>query len=191
MNELLNYADLSFEPSPTVPKAVADQLGLFRKLAAQPCLMEFFSCQPTHIEVRSCLAKLFTYHGELLRKARGPVRDYLLELIHKFYLELEAKPILTQPEKELVMNFSPAYLQARQRLVQEGIQQGMQQGRVEGQRGVVEHLLKSRFGKLDNSLSKVIEGVIQLPPDEVAPLLLQASRDELVTRFNGKRSRRK
>ena len=55
------YADLSFEPSPTVPKAVADQLGLFSKLATRPCLMEFFSRQPTTIEVRSCVAKLFIY----------------------------------------------------------------------------------------------------------------------------------
>jgi hypothetical protein len=81
------------------------------------------------------------------------------------------------------MNISPVYQQARQQAVQEG--------RQEGQRIFVEHLLKSRFGKLDKPLSNVIDGVIQLPPEEVAPLLLQASREELVAKFNGRRLRKK
>ncbi len=70
--------------------------------------------------------------------------------------EIELKTTLTERDKELLMNISPVYQQARQQAVQEG----RQQGRVEGQRLFVEHLLKSRFGKLDKPLSNVIDGVI-------------------------------
>ena len=307
----VSYADLSFEPSATTTDIVAaSQLGLFGKLAMKPCLMEFFKQQPTKIEIRSCLAKLFVYHGELLRRAKrknvkptknldnprlaetslprlwiittyasetllngfaaqlqpnewgdgiyflsgkalktalivlnrlpptpetlwlrllgcgptqkqaaeelgqlpaGPLRDHLLELVYRFYVEIELKTTLTERDKELLMNISPVYQQARQQAVQEGRQQGRvegrvegrqqgrvegrvegrQQGRVEGQRIFVEHLLKSRFGKLDRPLSNVIDGVVQLPPEEVAPLLLQASREELIAKFKGRSSRKK
>lgn len=285
----VSYADLSFEPSPTAPKSIANQLGLFSKLATKPCLMEFFSTQPTKVEIRSCLAKLFTYHGELLRKSRrehtrlteaelpqlwiltasasdlllnhfgaylqppqwcegvyflggpayktallvlnrlpiiaetlwlrllgrgdtqrqavaelsqlpnGLLRDYLLELLQQLYLELKSKTTLTETEKELFMNLTPMYLkarQARQQAVQEGINQGRREGQREGrregqregQRVFVETLLKSRFGKLNKTWSTVIEGLLQLPPEEVAPLLLQASREELLAKFNRKKS---
>ncbi|NEO25386.1 MAG: hypothetical protein F6K03_00435 [Kamptonema sp. SIO4C4] len=42
---------------------------------------------------------------------------------------------------------------------------------------------KSRFGTIDSQLETIIEPLIALPPQEIAPLLLQLSRDDLISRF--------
>ncbi|NJL39571.1 MAG: hypothetical protein HC840_24500 [Leptolyngbyaceae cyanobacterium RM2_2_4] len=59
----------------------------------------------------------------------------------------------------------------------------MQEGRQEGQREFVENLLRARFGSLDEDLAGIIEAVLDLPPAESAPLLLQLSREGLLARF--------
>lgn len=75
------------------------------------------------------------------------------------------------------MNLSQAYLEWREATLQEGVQ--------EGQRQVVENLLRVRFGSLDEELERVIEPLLQLPPQEYSRLLLELSREELLTRFGG------
>jgi hypothetical protein len=64
-----------------------------------------------------------------------------------------------------------------------GIQQGLQQGLQQGHREVILSILKSRFGDLDENLTKIIEPLTQLSPDEFTPLLLNLSREELINRF--------
>ncbi|WP_017654904.1 hypothetical protein [Fortiea contorta] len=54
-----------------------------------------------------------------------------------------------------------------------------------GERKVVESLLKSRFGSLDEQLSAIIEPLLSLKAEEFTPLLLQLSREELLARFGG------
>ncbi|WP_199332822.1 MULTISPECIES: hypothetical protein [Nostocaceae] len=73
------------------------------------------------------------------------------------------------------MRLAPLYQQDREQATQRGIQQG--------QRLVVENLLKVRFGELDNQLQAIIEPLLALPPEEFTPLLLQLSREELIARF--------
>ncbi|MEN8221158.1 MAG: hypothetical protein ABFS56_33370 [Pseudomonadota bacterium] len=60
---------------------------------------------------------------------------------------------------------------------------GIEKGRLDGQRVIVENLLQSRFGGLDDRLADVIEPLLQLSPDESSRLLLQSSREELLARF--------
>lgn len=79
------------------------------------------------------------------------------------------------------MNLSPAYLRWRE----ETLQSGKQEGRQEGRQEVIENLLKARFGELDEQLSRVIEPLLQLPPEEFTPLLLNLEREELLNRFRG------
>jgi len=55
------------------------------------------------------------------------------------------------------MNLSPAYLRWREDTLQEG------------RREVIENLLLARFGTLDEELSRVIEPLLQLPPEEFTP----------------------
>lgn len=69
------------------------------------------------------------------------------------------------------MNLSPAYLQR------------IEEARQEGQRVVIENLLKTRFGAIDEELSRTIEPLLQLPPEEFTRLLLQLSREQLLNRF--------
>lgn len=53
----------------------------------------------------------------------------------------------------------------------------------QGHREVILSILKSRFGDLDENLTKIIETLTQMPPDEFTPLLLTLSREELMNRF--------
>ncbi|WP_246163613.1 MULTISPECIES: hypothetical protein [Brasilonema] len=73
------------------------------------------------------------------------------------------------------MQLEPLYQQDREQAKQEGIQQG--------ERLVVENLLQVRFGSLDKELSAILEPVLALSPEEFTPLLMQLSREELITRF--------
>lgn len=66
---------------------------------------------------------------------------------------------------------------------QEGLQEGIQQGQHEKAKNLIQSLLKSRFGVLDEQLSSIIEPLTQMPDDEVASLLLTSSREDLVRRF--------
>ncbi|MEK8016682.1 MAG: hypothetical protein VSS75_007420 [Candidatus Parabeggiatoa sp.] len=72
------------------------------------------------------------------------------------------------------MNLSQAYLTWEKETLQKG------------QRMLVENLLKSRFGVLDEALTQVIEPLLHLPPDKISPLLFQANRDELLAKFKQK-----
>ncbi|WP_416674142.1 Rpn family recombination-promoting nuclease/putative transposase [Egbenema bharatensis] len=53
----------------------------------------------------------------------------------------------------------------------------------EGQREVIESLLRARFGELDTALVAIVEPLLQLPPAEYMPLLLHRSREELIAQF--------
>lgn len=73
------------------------------------------------------------------------------------------------------MTITPAYLEWREKTLQEG------------QRLVVENLLKARFGILDEELFGVVSSLLQLPPEEYSQALLQLSNlshEELVSRFS-------
>jgi hypothetical protein len=61
--------------------------------------------------------------------------------------------------------------------------QRLEEAEQRGERKVVENLLKSRFGSLDEELSTIIEPLLSLPTEEFTPLLLQLSREELLQRF--------
>jgi len=73
------------------------------------------------------------------------------------------------------MRLSPLYVQDREQAIQEGMQQGM--------RLVVENLLRVRFGEIDEQLGTIIQPILALPSEEFTPLLLQLSREELLSRF--------
>jgi hypothetical protein len=61
--------DVWFEPFSSPPPTELP-LGLLGKMAATSCLFEPFRNPPTEVEIRSCLSKLYTVHGDVLRKAK-------------------------------------------------------------------------------------------------------------------------
>jgi hypothetical protein len=104
-----------------------------------------------------------------------PLRGPVLELINNYLTEINRQPELTDEEKEFIMELSPAYLQWREETLQHGKQQG--------QRLLVENLLKFRFGGLDDALLQSIDRLLQLSPEESSRLLLQLSHDEFIAQF--------
>lgn len=108
-----------------------------------------------------------------------PFRRNALELLFNWRLNLEQSDDLDEEDREVFMNLSPAYLQRREEILQEGVQQGVRQG----QRVIIENFLKVRFGSLDEQLSTIVEPLLELPPEEFTRLLAQLSRDELLARF--------
>ncbi len=112
------------------------------------------------------------------------VRRNVLEIIYRWRISVMTQTELTKDDQELIMNLTQAYEEARAQAVQEGVQQGVQQGVQLERRQVVENLLRFRFGSVDEELSRVVESLLQLTPEEFTPLCLELSREDLLARFN-------
>ena len=124
-----------------------------------------------------------------------PLRGNILDLLANWRVNVEGRDNLSDEDRELLMNLSPAYQYWREKTLQEGKQEGRQegkqegrqegkrQGRLEERRQMVESLLKVRFDSLDEELSGAIAPMLQLPPQELTRLLLTLSREELIERF--------
>jgi hypothetical protein len=120
--------------------------------------------------------------SELLSLSQNnPLRRNIQELITSWRITVINQTNLTEDDQEVIMNLSQAYLEWREATLQEGVQVGQK----EGQRQVVENLLRVRFGSLDEELERVIEPLLKLPPQEYSRLLLELSRDELKKLGNG------
>ncbi len=105
-----------------------------------------------------------------------PRRSTILQLLATWKISIEASSLVSQEDRELIMQLSQAYLEWEQKTERRGME--------EGQRQVVENLLKARFGELDEQLLAIIEPMLQLPPQEYSSLLLELSREELLKRFS-------
>ncbi|QLE54396.1 hypothetical protein [Nostoc sp. TCL26-01] len=104
------------------------------------------------------------------------LRQNTLKLIANWRIVLiQQEDNLTEDERELIMNLSQAYQQWEETT--------KQQARLEGQRQVVENLLRFRFGAVDEELARVVDSLLQLSPEEFTPLCLQLSREEILARF--------
>lgn len=106
------------------------------------------------------------------------LRRNVLEIIYKWRISVMTQQELTEDDQELIMNLTEAYQEARAQAVQEGVQQERRQ--------VIENLLRFRFGEVDEELSRVVDSLLVLSPDEFARVLLQLpnlSREELLNSF--------
>jgi len=81
-----------------------------------------------------------------------PIRNETLELLSVWRIFIDTKNDKTTDEEELLMNLSPIYQQWRENTLQEGKQ--------EGRREFVEDLLSTRFGELDESLSRLVKPLL-------------------------------
>ena len=125
----------------------------------------------------------------------SPFRANALKLLLNFRVILEAKQNISQDDQELIMRLAPLFDQKLAEATQKGIEQGLEQGQElhkqeladatkQGERQVVETLLKTRFGEIDEPLSAIITPLLALAPEEFTPLLLNLSKDELIDRFS-------
>jgi hypothetical protein len=147
--------------------------------------------------------------GEVQRKAidqlealptGNPLRSKALNVLSSLRITLELKEDIDEEDRGLIMRLSPIYLQRLAEAEQKGEQKGrdettvlyeqrlaeVEQTRLRERQAVIENLLRARFGFLDESLRGVIEALLILPPEEFTPLLLELSREELLTRFGNR-----
>ncbi|HEY9605514.1 MAG TPA: hypothetical protein V6C85_28170, partial [Allocoleopsis sp.] len=108
-----------------------------------------------------------------------PLRGNILELLANWRINVVRSENLSEEDRELLMNLSPAY----QRWREETLQEGRQEGRQEERRQMVESILRVRFGELDEELSGAIALMLQLPSEDLTHLLLTLSREELLVWF--------
>lgn len=57
-------------PTPTPTPTTDYNLGLLSLMATTSCLFEPFRNAPTEKQIRNCMLKLYTVHGEILRKTK-------------------------------------------------------------------------------------------------------------------------
>jgi hypothetical protein len=62
-----HHADVYFVPA---QNADFQTLGLLGRIAAKPCLLEFFRNSPSQLDIQTCLQKLFTLRSELLKQVK-------------------------------------------------------------------------------------------------------------------------
>ncbi len=102
-----------------------------------------------------------------------PYKKATLELVYNLRENLRVNQQLEDDDRELIMRLEPLYQQDREQAKQEGRQE------------IIENLLQVRFGTLDEELKAIIPPILALPPSEFTLLLMQLSREELITRFGG------
>jgi hypothetical protein len=107
--------------------------------------------------------------------ASHPFRTNALTMLNRLRADLLVTANKNVEDQELVMRLSPLFDQQ--------LEQAKQEARQEGQRRVIENLLALRFGSLDEQLAAIIQPLLTLPPEEFTRLLLQLSREELLSRF--------
>lgn len=111
----------------------------------------------------------------------SPFRAQALELLLNLRLILETRENANtdQDDQELIMRLAPLYQEQIAATIEKATQQGVQQG----ERRVIENLLRVRFGAIDDRLNTVIDALLTLTPEEFTPLLLHLSQEELIDRF--------
>lgn len=111
-----------------------------------------------------------------------PLRFRVLQWLERLKANLEVGQDLDEDDRRLIMRLLPLYEEQLEAARQEGQQEGLQ----EGQRLVVENLLRARFGSLDEELIAIVPQILRLTTEEYASLLLRLanlSREELLARF--------
>ena len=119
---------------------------------------------------------------------QNPYRQTILQILANWRITINESDNLSEQDRELLMNLSPAYLkwqeetleQGKREGIQEGIQEGRKEGRLEGQRQMAENFLRVRFGELDPELASAIAPMLQLSPQELTRLLFNLEREELL-----------
>ncbi len=106
---------------------------------------------------------------------QNPYRQTILQILANWRITINESDNLSEQDRELLMNLSPAYLKWQE--------ETLEQGRVEGQRQMAENFLRVRFGELDPELASAIAPMLQLHSQELTPLLTTLSHEQLLERF--------
>ena len=113
----------------------------------------------------------------------SPLRRNILEILANWRINVDSSERLSNADRELIMNLSPAYFKWREEAVSEGRQEGIREGIREERRQMVENFLRVRFDEIDAELEAIIAPMLQLTPQVLTRLLFSLSREELLLWF--------
>ncbi|WGV25857.1 Rpn family recombination-promoting nuclease/putative transposase [Halotia branconii] len=108
-----------------------------------------------------------------------PARMQLISGFVGVYLELNAveEEVFKATADRMGLTDKEVYMEILTSWEREGIQKE--------RRATITKILKLRFGDIDASLEGIIPALLKLSPDEYMDSLLQANREELLSRFHG------
>jgi hypothetical protein len=88
-----------------------------------------------------------------------PLRNLALELVASWAIRTEQQSDISLEEEEQLMNVSSAYLEWKQKTLQEGRQEGEIRGRQEAAREILLQLLAHKFGSLDMPVVSQVQAI--------------------------------
>jgi hypothetical protein len=120
-----------------------------------------------------------------LRLVKGLYRrGYSKQDILELFLVLDRMMQLPEPLEFIFRDSIKQFEEENQMPYVSSIERiGWQEGKQEGQKILLQSILKNRFGELDDELSSIIEPLTQMPEDEIINLALSSSREDLLARF--------
>jgi len=120
-----------------------------------------------------------------LRLVKGLYRrGYSKQDILELFLVLDRMMQLPEPLEFIFRDSIKQFEEENQMPYVSSIERiGRQEGKQEGQKILLQSILKNRFGELDDELSSIIEPLTQMPEDEIVNLALSSSREDLLARF--------
>jgi len=120
-------------------------------------------------------------------RCRESVIKLVRELVALLTKRQNQEENLDPEDKELIVTLTQMYEEAmadvREEIRQQAKEEFLQLGKEEATLCWINNLLRVRFGEINKELIAIVEKIASLPPEEIAPLLLQCSRSELLARF--------
>jgi len=120
-------------------------------------------------------------------RCRESVIKLVRELVALLTKRQNQEENLDPEDKELIVTLTQMYEEAmadvREEFLQQGLQQGTEIGEKQATLRLINNLLRTRFGEVDQELAAMVETIASFPSEEFVPPLLQLSRSELLARF--------
>jgi len=79
---------------------------LLTQITTKACLLEPFRKQPSKVEIRQCLLKLFALHGELIRQVKQAQRVFVKSRLKSLFCKIDkvlspvVEPLVQLPLEE-------------------------------------------------------------------------------------------
>ncbi|MDJ1178859.1 hypothetical protein PJF56_08295 [Roseofilum sp. BLCC_M91] len=120
-------------------------------------------------------------------RSRESVIKLVRELVALLTKRQNQEQNLDRDDRELIVTLTELYEEAmadvREEIRQQAKEEFLQQGKKQATLGLINNLLRTRFGEVDEELAEIVDAIASLPSEEWVPPLLQLSREELLVRF--------
>ncbi len=120
-------------------------------------------------------------------RCRESVIKLVRELVALLTKRQNQEENLDPEDKELIVTLTQMYEEAmadvREEIRQQAKEEFLQLGEKQATLRLINNLLRTRFGEVDEELAAMVETIASFPSEEFVPPLLQLSRSELLARF--------